>query len=357
MSLDALRGFDMFWILGMEELASALGKVSDAPWAAFIGQQLDHVPWAGFHFLDLIFPLFVFIAGVSSVFSLSRSLEQRGRAATVRKLIVRAVILYGLGLFCYHGIAHGLEQVRWVGVLQRIALSSLAAGLAFLFLKPGARWILFGSLLIGYWAAMKWVPAPGFGAGDLAEGRNLANWIDFHFLPGKKWDGTHDPEGLLSSLPAIASALLGVAAGEWLRREDRTGGKKVAGLLVAGVICAAAGWLWNLDFPVVKKLWTSSFVLVAGGYSLLLLGIFYGFVDVLAWRRWTVPFVWIGMNPITLYLSHHIIPYEKVAESLVGGPVAAAFGPWKDVWIAAWVVVLSLTLAWFLYRRRIFLRV
>ena len=356
-SLDALSGFDMFWILGMEEVASALAKASPDPWAAFIGHQLDHASWEGFHFLDLIFPLFVFIAGVSSVFSLGRSLAQRGRAATVRKLVVRAVILYALGLFCYNGIANGIENVRWVGVLQRIALSSLAAGLAFLFLKPGARWILFAALLVGYWAAMKWIPVPGFGPGDLAEGRNLANWIDFRFLPGKKWDGTHDPEGLLSSFPAIATALLGVAAGEWLRRDDRTPGKKVLGLLTAGMACATAGWLWHLDFPVVKKLWTSSFVLVAGGYSLLLLGLFYGLVDVLGWRRWTAPFVWIGMNPITLYLSHSIVPYEKIAARLVGGPIAAAFGPWEHVWLAAWVVVLSLTLAWLLHSRRIFLRV
>jgi len=356
-SLDALRGFDMFWILGVEELAAAVGTASQAPWAQFFATQLSHVPWAGFRFLDLVFPLFVFIVGVSSVFSLEKSLGVRGRAATFRKLLVRALILYVLGLWCYGGISKGVDEIRWLGVLQRIAIAGFAAGAAYLFLGRRARWGLCAGLLLGYWALMTLVPVPGGAAGDFAEGRNLANWIDSRFLPGFKWNGDHDPEGLLSTLPAMASALLGVFAGEWLRRGDRTPGAKVGGLLAAGVVLAAAGWAWHLQFPVIKNLWTSSFVLVAGGYSCLLLGAFYWLVDVAGVRRWAAPFIWIGMNPITLYLSHHVIAYEKIAERVAGGPVAAAFGPWAHVWIALLVILLGLVLAWFLHSRRIFLKV
>jgi predicted acyltransferase len=242
-------------------------------------------------------------------------------------------------------------------VLQRIALGYLGAGLAFVFLGRRLRVALFLALLIGYWALMTFVPVPGVGAGDFTEGRNLANWIDKNYLPGFKWDGDHDPEGLLSTLPAIASALLGVFAGEWLKRGDRSPRRKTVVLLGAGAALVLAGWLWHVQFPVVKKLWTSSFVLVAGGYSCLLLGVFFWLVDVRGWKRWATPFIWVGMNPITLYLSHHVIEYEKVANWLAGGPVAAAFGAWEHVWLALVVVGLSLVVAWFLYSRRIFLRV
>ena len=357
MSLDALRGFDMFWILGMEELAAAVGKASQAPWAQVFASQLSHVPWAGFHFLDLIFPMFVFIAGVSSVFSLEKSLAVRGRAATFRKLLVRAVVLYALGLWCYGGISKGVDEIRWLGVLQRIAIAGFAAGAAYLFLGRRARWGLCAGLLAGYWALMTFVPVPGGAAGDFAEGRNLANWLDARYLPGFKWNGDHDPEGLLSTLPAIASALLGVFAGEWLRRSDRAGGRKAAGLLVAGGLLTAAGWAWHLQFPVIKNLWTSSFVLVAGGYSCLLLAAFYWMIDVAGFKGWATPFVWIGMNPITLYLTHYFVKYEDVAKRLGGGPIAESMGHWGEVWIALLVVLLSLALAWFLHSRRIFLRV
>ena len=135
------------------------------------------------------------------------------------------------------------------------------------------------------------------------------------------------------------------------------GTSKVMGLLGSGIVLVAAGWLWNLQFPVIKSLWTSSFVLVAGGYSCLLLGVFYWLVDVAGLRRWAAPFVWIGMNPITLYLSHYVVAYHKTAEHLAGGPVAAAFGPWAESWLALIVVLLGILFAWFLYSRRLFLRV
>lgn len=356
-SLDALRGFDMFWILGVEEIGAALGKASSSPWAQFVARQLDHAAWAGFRFLDLIFPLFVFISGVSLVFSLEKSLARHGRVATLRKLVIRAVVLYLIGLWCYGGISKGLDGIRWLGVLQRIALAGFGAGVAYLYLGRRARLGLTAGLLTGYWALMTFVPVPGYGAGDFTEGHNLANWIDSRFLPGFKWGGDHDPEGLLSTLPAVASALLGVFAGEWLRRVDIDTRRKALGLALAGVSLAVVGWLWHLQFPVVKKLWSSSFVLVAGGYSCLFLSLFYWLIDGKGHRRWAVPFVWIGMNPITLYLSHHVINYGKIANYLGGGPIAAMFGPWREVWHALLVLLLGFVLAWFLYSRRIFLRV
>jgi predicted acyltransferase len=358
-SLDALRGFDMFWILGMEEFAEALGHANQAPWAQFFATQMTHVPWEGFHFLDLIFPLFVFIAGMSLVFSLSRSLEERGLATTVRKLLLRALVLYLLGLAYYGGISSGLAGVRWVGVLQRIAVCVFAAGLLFCFATTRVRIAVTVGILVSYWALLGWLPMPAGNEQKLVEGarHNLVNWFDYHFLPGFRWDKTHDPEGLLSTFPAIATCLLGVLAGEFLRRQDVLPWKKVVGLLSAGIVLSVVGWSWHTQFPVIKKLWTSSYVLVAGGYSCLLMGLAYGVIDVAGWKRWATPLVWIGMNPIALYVAFKFVDYNSLAEALVGGPLAESFGPFQLVWLAAWVVVLNVLVAGFLYSRKIFLRV
>src|SRR5688572_6672487 len=327
-SVDALRGFDMFWIIGADALFYALNKLAGGDGKSLIGfvaTQLDHVQWEGFRFYDLIFPLFVFIVGVSIVFSLSKRTAEQGRAAATAQILRRALILYLFGLFTYDGISGGWEKVRLLGVLQRIALCYLSTALAFLYLKPKALVALCASLLVGYWALMTFVPVPGVGAGNFAEGKNLANYVDKQYLPLFKWDGDHDPEGLLSTLPAIASCLLGVFAGLWLRGEadDR---RKVKVLLLCGAASVVVGILWALQFPVIKKLWTSSFVLVAGGFSAMLLGTFYLVIDV--WKKdwWATPFIWIGTNAITIYLLVHVVELPKLAERVAGGPVKA----WLD---------------------------
>jgi predicted acyltransferase len=356
-SLDALRGFDMFWILGMEEVARELGKASDSWFARFFATQLDHVPWEGFHFLDLIFPLFVFIAGVSITLSLRRSLAEQGRRATLRKLAVRCLILFLLGILLYGGISGGLEKVRLLGVLQRIALAAFCAGTIYCFTSWRGQVAWFVGLLLAYWALLTFVPVPGVGAGHFAEGENLTNYLDRMWLPFRKWDGDHDPEGLLSTLPAVATCLLGVLTGVFLQRDDLTPRQKTRWLFVAGVALVAAGWLWGVQFPVIKKIWTSSYVLVAGGYSCLLLGAFYGIIEVAGWRRWATPFIWIGMNAITLYVLNHFVPFEKLASALVGGPRMTFFGASQHVVIAVVVVGLNIALARFLFVRKIFLRV
>ena len=358
LSLDALRGFDMFWILGMEQFAAELARAHPAPWTNFIAAQLDHAPWAGFHFLDLVFPLFIFISGVSLVFSLDRSMETRGRAATARKLALRALILYALGVF-YYGVLQGLDHVRWVGVLQRIAICGLTAGMMYTFCSRASRIATTAAILVGYWALLTFVPPPGAHPGDFAEGpdHNLANWLDARFLPGLRWDKTHDPEGFLSTFPAIATCLIGTLAGEFLKKHPAPPPRKALTLMIAGILLAAAGWAWHPYFPVIKKLWTSSYVLVAGGYSLALLGVFFATIDVHGWKRWCVPFVWIGVNPITLYLLDRFAHPHFIVEKLLAKPCAAIFGSYGPTVAVAAVVGLTLLVAWFLYRKRITFRV
>lgn len=362
MSLDALRGFDMFWIMGADALggvAAAMAK-GRAEWVRHLADQLEHVTWEGFRFYDLIFPLFVFIAGVSLVFSLGRIEAEEGKDEALIRLVQRAFLLYLLGVLYYGGWAEGWDKVRWLGVLQRIALSYLGAGVVHLFFGFRGAVVATVGLLVGYWGLMTFVPVPEHGAGNLAEGRNLANWIDLKFLPGHKWDGDHDPEGLLSTLPAIASCLLGTFAGRWMQRTDRTPVAKTVGLVVAGLVLLFLGWAWSLQFPIIKKIWTSSYVLVAGGWSCLLFALFYWVVDVRGWQRWCVPFVWVGLNPIAVYLVAKVVSMDNLARRVAGGPVMAALDaavPSLGGMVVALVGIgWCFLLAWFLHRRKLYLR-
>jgi len=356
MSLDALRGFDMFWIVGGDVLVESLRKVSDHPVIQELGRQMGHVSWRGFHFEDLIFPMFVFIVGASLVFSLGRTIEQHGRGQAVLRIFRRALLMYLLGVFYYGGFSTPFARIRLLGVLQRIAICYFFAGLIFCYFEQRGRIVWCASLLIGYWLVMTFIPAPGGVAGDFAEGHNLANWVDKEYLPLRKWDGDHDPEGLLSTLPAIANCLIGVFAGVLLRNPNRANWKKVLYLAIAGIVLASLGWAWDLQFPVIKKIWTSSFVLVACGYSLLFLALFHLVIEAWGWRSWAKPFVWIGMNPITLYMLDNLVDIEKIAKRLVGGELNGYFGVYGHLAVAVVEMLIIFAVARFLYVRKIFLR-
>jgi predicted acyltransferase len=393
MSLDALRGFDMFWILGGDAIMRALATVLPVAPIKTVAEQFEHKDWAGFAFYDLIFPLFVFMSGVSIVYSLTRLQQQEGRGAAMKRVLRRGALLFLLGIFYSGGVSTLWPDIRLLGVLQRIALAYLGAGLLFCLFKPRALAGITAALLIGYWALLTFVPIRdvqlersalpkqmGVAKPTLVEARafyerttthvtgrydaglNLTNHLDFEYLPGRKYDLYWDPEGLLSTFPAIATCLLGVFAGLLLRRGDLTDTEKITRLLIGGAAALAVGWLWHLQFPVVKKIWTSSFVLVAGGYSLLLLAAFYWIIDVRNWRGWCKPFVWVGMNAITLYIVSNMLQgYRRIGQRLAGGDVKAFFDSAiaagsGDLLIALTGTALMLWLAWFLHRRQIFLR-
>lgn len=359
MSIDALRGLDMFFIVGMEEVFEALSKMF--PMTPALNDRLQHAPWEGFHFYDLIFPLFAFVMGVSLVFSLSKSVATSGRRAATLKILKRGALLWLLGVLVYGGIRGGIDQVRLLGVLQRLALCFLGAGLAFVWLNPRQRVVLTVSLLAGYWALLTFVPVPGFGAGDFAEGRNLANWIDKMWLPFRKWDGDHDPEGLLSTLPAVATTLLGVFAGMLLKDPAVEPMRKVRLLVGWGVAGIALGLLWHLQFPIIKKLWTSSYVLFTAGISAVLTAFFYQLIDIRRKRRWCQPFVWIGMNAITIYLLVHFVKLHAIAGCFTGGEVhktlESAWHGLGDLATALLALAFAVWICRFLFVRKIFLKV
>jgi predicted acyltransferase len=366
--VDALRGFTIFWILGGDAVAWSLNDMSegrDGFWATcanFLGTQLTHVQWEGFRFYDFIFPLLIFVTGISIVLSLPRLVEREGRAAAHIRILRRFFLLFVLGVIYYGGTKYNWPDIRLLGVLQRIALCYLFASLLFLNLRLPAIGIACAFLLIGYWGLMTFVPVPGIGAGSFAPNANLSHWIDAQYLPGRLWDNTSDPEGLLSTLPAIATCLLGVFAGLLLQNALLEPSQKSLWLIGAGVIMVGAGYFWSLQFPIIKHIWTSSFVLVAGGYSMLLLGVLHQITDVWCASKWATIFIWIGANAITLYMANNLINFNDVARRLVGGDIAAFFDDHLTAGAGNFLVAvaglaLAIAGARFLYRRKIFLRV
>jgi predicted acyltransferase len=367
-SLDALRGFNFIWILGGDGVAVALAEMMRARGGALgaVGEalrlQFAHAYWEGLRFYDLIFPLFVFITGVAITLSLPKIAAREGRAKAHLRVLRRALVLYALGIVYYGGLSGHFDEIRYVGVLQRIAACYLVASVVYL--ACGWRGALAAAVVLlgGYWALMILVPVPDIGAGSLAPNANLANWVDTQFLPGRLWDGTRDPEGLLSTLPAIGTCLLGVLAGEVLAQKRLRPAQKSVWLVGAGLALTAAGYLWSLEFPMIKSLWTSSFVLATGGMSFVLLGVFHQVVDVWGLRRWTPAFVWIGANAITLYVLNALMGFSQPARRLAGGDFGAlldeALLPGVGELLVSLVALgLVVALAGYLYRRKIFLRV
>ena len=367
-SVDALRGFSIFWIIGADGATWALDRMLRdknpvlSSIGSFLGTQMSHAAWEGFRFYDLVFPLFIFITGVSIVLSLPRLVEREGMGRAHLRVFRRALVLYGLGLLVSGGVGHHWNDIRYLGVLQRIAICYFFASLLFLHLNKRGLILATVLLLGGYWGLMTFVPVPDVGSGSFQPDANLANWIDANYLPGRLWDKTRDPEGLLSTLPAIGTCVLGVLAGLLLKDNRLTATQKSVWLIGGGFAMAAAGYVWGLQFPIIKVIWTSSFVLVAAGYSAILLGITHQLIDVWGWKTWATAFVWIGANAITLYFINGISGFEPFALRIVGGDVSAwldrAVTPGMGLFIAHILgLALAIALAGFLYRRKIFLRV
>lgn len=361
LSLDALRGFDLLWILGGEGVVHALLKLTGWVWLAAVAGQLKHVAWDGFQAYDLIFPTFLFLAGVSTPFSLRNRLGATDRRATVLKIVRRGLVLVLLGVVYNNGLQwKGLDQMRFCSVLGRIGLAGMFAQLIFLYNAHRLRrlWWWLGGLLVGYYLVMATCSAPGFARGDLTVEGNFASYVDRLLVPGKLHRGIHDPEGLFSTIPAIATALLGIFAGLWLQKpnEEVAPWRKARRLALGGLLCLAVGGMWDYAFPINKNLWTSSFVLWAGGWSFLLLATFYALVDVLGWRRFGFAFAVIGMNSVLIYLAGKFINFAFTANALLVG-VAKALPAGQELILALGFIAVEWLFLWFLQKHKVFLKV
>ena len=358
-SLDVFRGLTM----------AAMVIVNNPGDWGNVYPPLLHAEWHGWTPTDLIFPFFLFIVGVS--ITLSR------KSASWSSILRRSAIIFALGLFLAGYPHFDLSRWRIPGVLQRIAICYLIAAGAFRLTSGDRRRqgivlaAVAAAISLAYWMVMAFVPPPGGMAGDLSPGGNLGAWLDRALMSGHLWRPTWDPEGLLSTLPAVATTLLGTVAGLWLGSSE-TPERKAAGLLAGGIACLLVGQIWHEVFPINKNLWTSSYVMFTAGGAAMLLAACYWVIDVKGWRRWTAPFVILGTNAITLYVFSGLL-VETLGAIRVAAPGGGSVPVSRYIYLEYFtplaspknasllyaighLVVLFALLAW-MYRRRIFLKV
>lgn len=358
MSIDALRGFDMFWIVGGGAIFASLDKVFDSPATAWIKTQLTHVEWEGFRFEDLIMPLFLFIVGVVMPYSFGKRLE---RGESKKKLYIhvvrRTVILFILGMIAQgHLLEYDLAKLHiFSNTLQAIAAGYLISAIILLNLNFVWQIATTGILLVLFWALMMLVPVPGHGTGVLTPDGNLAIYLD-RIIFGRFIDGTDPPyTWMLSSMVFPCTVMLGVFAGHILR-SNKDAKAKILHLLGAGIGCLVAGLIWDQVFPIIKHLWTSSFVLFSGGLCYLLLAMFYVIIDVLGLKKWAFGFIVIGTNAIAVYMATHLVNFRNIAGVFVQG-LEKYTGNWYPLISALAGFILVWLILWWMYRKKTFIKI
>jgi predicted acyltransferase len=357
LSLDALRGFDMFWITGGGYLVTVLAQNSNAGWLKALGEQMDHVPWEGFRFFDLIFPLFMFISGIAIPFALGSKLERKvPQAALAKKAFKRAVILILLGLI-YNGVfTNGFENPRFASVLGQIGIAYFFAALINIYsksLKERLYWL--GGILAGIAILQLLVPVPGFGAGVLTPEGSINGYIDRMLLPGRLYGGTFDPEGLLCIVSAISVTLMGSVAGHFLRDKTTNGQQKIKTLSLTGVSAIALALLLSTFYPIIKACWTVPFNLLTAGIGFLLITLFYWIIDIKGWEKWSFFFRVIGMNSIFIYLLYDLVDVGRTSKYLFGWTVL--WGEFGQIVSIIGSIMLVWSLLYYMYKKNIFVRV
>ncbi|MEO8240508.1 MAG: DUF5009 domain-containing protein [Flavobacterium sp.] len=370
-SLDALRGFVMFWIMSGEHIIHALAKAAPIPVFVWMSSQLHHTEWEGITFYDMIFPIFLFVAGVSMPYSFDKKmsiagvntpmeLPAREKKKIYLSMLKRTCILIFLG-FIVNGLLRfdGYEQTRFASVLGRIGLAWFFAGMIYLNFDLKKQIIWFIGILAGYYLAMKLIPVPGFGAGVLTKEGSLEGYLDRMFLPGRLHSKVYDPEGLLSTIPAVATALLGMFLGTFLKtKANFSTGKKLLIMVVSAIVLIVIAMFWSYDFPINKHLWSSSFVCYVGGFSILFFTFFYLMIDVLGYHKWAFPLLLIGSNSILIYMaSEGLVNFGHTAEYVFGGIIKFSPLIWQPVFTTLSVTFVQLVLLYFLYKKKWFLKV
>ena len=356
MSIDALRGFAMFWIIGGSKAFASLHDIFRNHTTAWIKMQFIQAEWEGFRFLDLIMPLFLFIVGLVMPFSFDKRIKcSNTRKRLYGHVVKRTLILFVLGMIV-QGNLLDLDLSRlhiYCNALQAIAVGYLISAIIILNVGFAGQVLRIVALLLLFWALMSFVPVPGQGTGVLTSNENLAIYLDKIVL-GPFEDGTAHT-WILSSITFACTVLLGVMAGHLLRME-KSGKEKVLWLVAAGGGCLVLGLIWSYWFPIIKYLWTSSFVLFSAGLCYLLLAFFYLVIDVLGFRKWAFGFVVIGMNSIVVYVAIMLFDFRQIGDIFVGG-----LAKWSGVWhefirSVAGLVIIWLIL-WWMYRKKSFIKI
>ncbi len=359
-SIDALRGFDMLWIMGFPGIIFALANLTGAGWLAGIGDQMEHVKWEGIHLMDLVFPLFLFIAGISFPFSVAKRRENGQKESQIYKhIFTRALMLFLFGLV-YNGLFKFDGNLRVASVLARIGFAWMFGAIIFINTeKTSVRLIWSFGLLVFYSLLFALVPAPDapVGSNIFSPEGNFIAWFDRMFLPGRLNDKIFDPEGLLGLIPAIPNALFGMMTGSLLLSEKINPEKKSLYILIAGIVFIVGAVVFSSVIPIIKKMWTPTFVMVTVGIGLILLSFFYWVIDVKNYRKWAFPFRVIGLNSITIYLGQKIIKFGIIRDFFFDGFAAKFPKEIGDLILSCSYVLVCWIFLWFLYKKKIFLKV
>lgn len=368
-SLDALRGFDMFWIVGGSALIMSLSKHTDIEWLKILAEQFKHVSWAGFHFIDLIFPLFMFISGAVIPFSVLSKIEKgEPKRDLVWKAAKRTTTLIILGIIYNGTLKTGFSEARYVSVLGQIGLAYFFAVLIVLYSDSIQKKIIW---LVGILATIAilqlFVPVPGTGAGVLTPEGCINGYIDRLLLPGRLafnhngWtasgQGIYDALGILSTISSIGITLMGFFSGYILRSIKQTGLKKTALLAGIGTSLIIIALIINPVYPVIKNCWTTTFSLLAGGISFISVAFFYLIIDVWGLKKWSFCFRVIGMNPLFIYLFYRIVNIRETSAFLLGWLSADSTNPGSQPIVAFGVILLVYGLLYFLYKNKIFIKI
>lgn len=356
LSVDALRGFDMFWIIGGQKIFRSLDDVFHSSTTRWISEQLDHAEWFGFTFYDIIMPLFLYLVGISMVFSFNKRLgKDPSRRKLWRHILTRMLWLWVLGMAVQGKLlTYDITQIKlYSNTLQAIAAGYFIAAILLLYLPPIRQLVATIGLLLVYWAVFALVPVPGIGAGAFAPEGNVAIYID-RLVLGSFQDGT-TYSWLLSSLNFGATTMLGVFTG-YLLQSGTTRKEKLAALLVSGAALTVCGLIWQIWHPLIKHLWTGSFVLVSGGLCLLLLAAFYSLIEIRGYRTWCSAFIIIGSNAIFAYVSSHIFDFRLIARVFVGG-LEQYVGPWYQFTLALGGFLVLYGLLKVMYDRKVFVKI
>ena len=364
-SIDALRGFDMFWIIGGEGIFHSLHTILNNSTTDWINRQLTHVKWEGFHFYDLIFPMFLFIVGTVLPFSISRRRERGESRFRLHLYIVkRAALLILLGLIYQGLLKFNFAEMRWSAVLTLIGLSYLVAALIILNTSIRIQAVITTGLLLFYWAALALISVQmtkgttvfAFGAGDYTIQGNLISFLDQVLIPGSHpYGGVTLGVGPFLTITGTANVLIGSLAGHWMRSK-RSGNRIALGMVLAGAVSLFTGYIWGHFFPIIKLIWTSSFVLVACGWSLLLLALFYWVIDVRGYKKWAFFFIVIGMNAITIYFLQECVNFRQISSLFLKG-VSVQVGIMGPLILPFGALMVRWLFLWFLYRHKIFFKV
>ena len=361
LSLDVLRGFDMMFIMGLSAVIAEACGIFPGCKDCWLARQMTHVNWIGLHHHDTIFALFLFISGMTFPFSLEK---KRSKGLSVRSItldvIRRGLTLFFLGLVYEGFFQFNFESLRIPSVLGRIGLAWMLAAILYCHTGRKTQWGIAAGILIGYFLLLKLVVAPDApaGADPLSKEGNIAFYIDRLLLPHNIYKpGVYDPEGILSTIPAVVTAMLGMFTGRYVKESQASGERNALNMLAAAIVMAIAAAVWANWFPVIKKLWTSTFVLACGAWSIGLFAVFYYLIDVKGWRKGTMFFQVVGMNSITIYMAQRIIGFWPVTGFFFKGLSSVVPESCSGLVMNVGYFAVCWLFLYFLYRKKCFLKV